>query len=92
MQNSSTQSLNGSPSVPNQLTPNPPIGKLRSTATIGKPIIQAETNRVSVVQEPVNQTNKSFTTDELQVVWDKLIENLHQRNRIIHFIFGGRKS
>ena len=82
----SNQSLNGLPSVTNQ-----PIGKLRSTASIGKPIVQAELNRVSVVQEPENQTNKSFTTDELQVVWDKLIKDLHQRNRMSEYVILNRK-
>ena len=91
MQNSSNQSLNDSPSVPNPPIPNPPIGKLRSTASIGKPLIQAETNRTSIVQEPENQTNKSFTADELQVVWNKLIKDLHQRNRMSEYVILNRK-
>ena len=101
IQNSSNQSPNGSPSVPNPQIPqspndspsviNQPMGKLRSTASIGKPIIQAETNRVSLAQEPVNQTNKLFTADELQVVWDKLIKDLHQRNRMSEYVILNRK-
>ena len=64
---------------------------MRSTATIGKPIIQAETVNTSVVQEPVNQQNKPFTFDELQVVWDKLIKDLENRKRFSEFVILNRK-
>lgn len=67
------------------------MGKLRSTATIGKPIVQVEMAKVSVVQEPVNQDNKPFTVDELQVVWDRLIENLQDRKKFSEYVILNRK-
>jgi DNA polymerase III subunit gamma/tau len=67
------------------------MGKLRSTATIGKPIVQADTVKTSVVQEPVNQENKYFTLDELQVVWDKLIKDLENRKRFSEYVILNRK-
>lgn len=67
------------------------MGKLRSTATIGKPIVQAESVNTSVVQEPVIQTNKGFNIDELQIVWDKLIKDLHNRNRMSEYVILNRK-
>jgi DNA polymerase III subunit gamma/tau len=67
------------------------MGKLRSTATIGKPIVQAESTTMSVVQEPVNQGNKPFTFDELQVVWDKLIKDLESRKRFSEYVILNRK-
>ena len=98
MQNSSTQTLNSSPSVPNpqSLIPQSPItipqiGKLRSTATIGKPIVQAESTKASMVQEPENQTNNSFSIEELQVVWDKLIRDLEIRKRFSEYVILNRK-
>ena len=67
------------------------MGKLRTTATIGKPIIQAESVNTSVVQEPVNQTNKVFSIGELQIAWDKLIKDLHHRNRMSEYVILNRK-
>jgi DNA polymerase III subunit gamma/tau len=64
---------------------------LRSTATIGKPIVQAETIKTSVVQEPVNQENKPFTLEELQIVWDKLIKDLENRKRFSEYVILNRK-
>jgi DNA polymerase III subunit gamma/tau len=64
---------------------------LRSTATIGKPIVQAETVNTSVVQEPVNQENKPFTLEELQIVWDKLIKDLENRKRFSEYVILNRK-
>ena len=64
---------------------------MRSTATIGKPIVQAESVNTSVVQEPVSQTNKLFTFDELQVVWDKLIKDLEARKRFSEYVILNRK-
>ena len=85
----SNQSLN--PQSLNPLIPITPISKLRSTAIIGKPIVQAETHKFSVVQEPVNQTNKFFTADELQIAWDKLMKDLHDRNRMSEYVILNRK-
>jgi DNA polymerase III subunit gamma/tau len=83
------------PAVPNPLslqTPNPSMGKLRSTATIGKPISQVETQQaVSQVQEPVVQQNKSFSINELQPVWDKLIKDLEKRRRFSEYVILNRK-
>ncbi len=67
------------------------MGKLRSTATIGKPIVQAESGNVSVVQEPVSQTNRPFSLDELQVVWDRLIKDLEARKRFSEYVILNRK-
>lgn len=67
------------------------MGKLRSTATIGKPIVQAETHKVSVLQDPQNQLNKVFTFEELQLVWTKLIEDLKARTRFSEFVILNRK-
>ena len=64
---------------------------MRSTATIGKPIVQAESVNTSVVQEPVSQTNKLFTFDELQVVWNKLIKDLETRKRFSEYVILNRK-
>ena len=64
---------------------------MRSTATIGKPIIQAESGNAPVVQEPVSQTNKLFTFDELQVVWNKLIKDLETRKRFSEYVILNRK-
>jgi DNA polymerase III subunit gamma/tau len=64
---------------------------LRSTATIGKPIVQADTVSENLVQEPVNQQNKSFTLDELQVVWDRLIKDLENRKRFSEYVILNRK-
>jgi DNA polymerase III subunit gamma/tau len=84
-------SQNNSPTVPNPSISPSPMGKLRSTATIGKPIVQAESTTMSVVQEPVNQGNKPFTFDELQVVWDKLIKDLESRKRFSEYVILNRK-
>ena len=67
------------------------MGKLRSTATLGKPIVQAENTKISVVQEPNIQDNKPFTYDELQVVWDKLIKDLENRKRFSEYVILNRK-
>ncbi len=68
------------------------MGKLRSTATIGKPIAQAATQQtVSAVQEPVVQQNKPFTIHELQPVWDKLIKDLESRRRFSEYVILNRK-
>lgn len=67
------------------------MGKLRSTATLGKPIVQAEDTKISVVQEPNIQDNKPFTYDELQVVWDKLIKDLENRKRFSEYVILNRK-
>lgn len=67
------------------------MGKLRTTATIGKPIVQAETTIASMVQEPVNQDNKLFTVDELQIVWDKLIKDLENRKRFSEYVILNRR-
>lgn len=58
---------------------------------IGKPIIQTESAKVSIVQEPANQADKSFTIDELQVIWNQLIKNLHGRNRMSEYVILNRK-
>jgi DNA polymerase III subunit gamma/tau len=68
-----------------------PMGKLRTTATIGKPIIQAETVKVSIVQEPVNQQDKPFTVDELQLAWDRLIKDLENRKKFSEYVILNRK-
>jgi DNA polymerase III subunit gamma/tau len=68
------------------------MDKLRSTATIGKPIVQVVSNQaVSQVQEPVVQQNKPFTIHELQPVWDKLIKDLEARRRFSEYVILNRK-
>jgi DNA polymerase III subunit gamma/tau len=67
-----------------------PIGKLRSTASIGKPIVQAETVQASVVQEPVSQDDKPFTVKELQLAWDKLIKDLENRKKFSEYVILNR--
>jgi DNA polymerase III subunit gamma/tau len=67
-----------------------PIGKLRSTASIGKPIVQAETVQASVVQEPVSQDDKPFTVKELQLAWDKLIKDLEDRKKFSEYVILNR--
>jgi DNA polymerase III subunit gamma/tau len=67
-----------------------PIGKLRSTASIGKPIVQAETVQASVVQEPVSQDDKPFTVKELQLAWDKLIKDLEERKKFSEYVILNR--
>ena len=67
------------------------MGKLRSTVTIGKPIVQAENTKISVVQEPNIHDNKPFTYDELQLVWDKLIKDLENRKRFSEYVILNRK-
>ena len=64
---------------------------MRSTATIGKPIIQSESVNISIVQESGNQDNKLFTFDELQVVWDKLIKDLESKKRFSEYVILNRK-
>ena len=65
---------------------------MRSTATIGKPIVQAKTNQTdSQVQEPLTQQNKPFTIRELQPVWDVLIKDLEARRRFSEFVILNRK-
>ncbi len=68
------------------------MGKLRSTATIGKPIIQDIAQQaVSQVQQSVVQQNKTFTIEELQPVWDKLIKDLEKRRRFSEYVILNRK-
>lgn len=87
------QGTSASPQPPNSASPTPPsIGKLRSTVTIGKPIIQATTQQaVSQVQEPMVQQNKPFSIDELQPVWDLLIQDLEARRRFSEYVILNRK-
>jgi DNA polymerase III subunit gamma/tau len=66
------------------------MGKLRSTTTIGKPIVQTETVKTSVVQEPVNQTDKPFTVEEFQLAWDKLIKDLENRKKFSEYVILNR--
>jgi DNA polymerase III subunit gamma/tau len=68
-----------------------PMGKLRSTATIGKPLVQQVNQVVSQVQEPDIQQNKPFTIDELQVAWDKLIKDLENRKKFSEYVILNRK-
>jgi DNA polymerase III subunit gamma/tau len=79
------------PPTPNTQPTTPSIGKLRSTATIGKPIIQQVAQSVSQVQEPVIQQNKPFTINELQPIWDKLIKDLESRRRFSEYVILNRK-
>jgi DNA polymerase III subunit gamma/tau len=80
--------IKGTPAAP-QI---PSMGKLRSTATIGKPIVQPTTQQaVSQVQEPVVQQNKPFTITELQPVWDNLIKDLEKRRRFSEYVILNRK-
>ena len=67
------------------------MGKLRSTATIGKPLIQQVSQVVSQVQEPVVQHNKPFTIHELQPAWDKLIKDLEARRRFSEYVILNRR-
>jgi DNA polymerase III subunit gamma/tau len=80
------------PTVPNTqpLTPNTSIGKLRSTASLGKPLVQQVNQAVSQVQEPVIQGNKPFTIEELKPVWDNLIKDLEKRRRFSEYVILNR--
>ena len=79
------------PVTNNQVTA-PSMGKLRSTATIGKPIVPVSTQEsISQVQEPIVQHNKSFTINELQPIWDKLIKDLEARRRFSEYVILNRK-
>ncbi len=69
----------------------PSMGKLRSTATIGKPIVQATQQDVSQVQEPVVQQNKDFTIHKLQPIWDNLIKDLEKKRRFSEYVILNRK-
>jgi DNA polymerase III subunit gamma/tau len=64
---------------------------LRTTATIGKPIVQAEIAQTSIVQEPVSQGDKPFTVNELQLAWDKLIKDLENRKKFSEYVILNRK-
>lgn len=67
------------------------MGKLRSTATIGKPLIKQVSQVVSQVQEPLIQQNKAFTIYELQPIWDNLIKDLEKRRRFSEYVILNRK-
>ena len=69
----------------------PSMGKLRSTATIGKPIVQTTQHAISQVQEPAIQQNKFLTIHELQPVWDNLIKDLEKRRRFSEYVILNRK-
>ena len=85
--------------IPNPATPTPQLhnpttpsmGKLRSTATLGKPLIQQTSQAVSQAQEPLIQQNKLFTINELQPIWDKLIKDLEARRRFSEYVILNRK-
>jgi DNA polymerase III subunit gamma/tau len=68
----------------------PQIGKLRSTATLGKPIGQEQKTVVNTVQEPQVQQNKAFTLEELQIVWDKLVKHLESEKRFSEYVILNR--
>ncbi len=68
----------------------PQIGKLRSTATLGKPIVQEQKTVVNTVQEPQVQQNKAFTLEELQVVWDGLVKHLESEKRFSEYVILNR--
>jgi DNA polymerase III subunit gamma/tau len=76
--------------IPNPQPLTPTIGKLRTTATIGKPVVQVETAPVSQAQEPVIQQNKVFGISELQVAWDKLVQHLESKQRFSEFVILNR--
>jgi DNA polymerase-3 subunit gamma/tau len=89
-----TNTPTGTSAVPNPQphTPtNPQISKLRSTTAIGKPIAQQEASKTTVAQEPVNHINKPFTTDELKIVWDRLIEDLQNRKKFSEYVILNRE-
>ena len=85
--------------IPNPATPTPQLynpttpsmGKLRSTATLGKPLVQQTSQAVSQAQEPLIQQNKLFTINELQPIWDKLIKDLEARRRFSEYVILNRK-
>ncbi|MEA5138310.1 DNA polymerase III subunit gamma/tau [Arcicella rigui] len=68
----------------------PQIGKLRSTATLGKPIVQEQKTVINTVQEPQVQQNKAFTLEELQVVWDGLVKHLESEKRFSEYVILNR--
>jgi DNA polymerase-3 subunit gamma/tau len=68
----------------------PQIGKLRSTATLGKPIVPEQKTVVNTVQEPQVQQNKVFTLEELQVVWDGLVKHLESEKRFSEYVILNR--
>lgn len=68
----------------------PQIGKLRSTATLGKPIVQEQKTIVNTVQEPQVQQNKAFTLEELQAVWDGLVKHLESEKRFSEYVILNR--
>ena len=90
--NGQSNSVNNELPVTNNQVTAPSMGKLRSTATIGKPIVPVSTQEsISQVQEPIVQHNKSFTINELQPIWDKLIKDLEARRRFSEYVILNRK-
>lgn len=71
--------------------PNNAIGKLRTTATLGKPLVQQVSQGISQVEEPIIQQNKPFTVNELQPIWDELIKDLEARRRFSEYVILNRK-
>ena len=67
------------------------MGKLRSTASLGKPLVQQIVQAVSQVQEPVIQQNKAFSIHDLQVYWDKFTNDLQMENRMTEYVIFNRK-
>ena len=90
--NGQSNSTNNELPVTNNQVTAPSMGKLRSTATIGKPIVPVSTQEsISQVQEPIVQHNKSFTINKLQPIWDKLIKDLEARRRFSEYVILNRK-
>lgn len=92
--NNLSQSIISNPVTPTPQPHNPTtpsIGKLRSTATIGKPLVQQTQQGISQVQEPLIPQNKPFTINDLQPIWDRLIKDLEARRRFSEYVILNRK-
>ncbi len=77
-------------SVPQTQTIAPPIGKLRSTATLGKPINVAQEPVNTIAQPAAIQQNKAFTFEELQTAWNALVKHLEEKERFSEFVILNR--
>lgn len=83
---SDTTSVN----IPQIPISNPQIGKLRSTATLGKPVTQAQEPQHIVTPKATVQQNRVFTQEEFQKAWDDLVQHLEEKQRFSEYVILNR--
>jgi DNA polymerase-3 subunit gamma/tau len=70
----------------------PTIGKLRSTATLGKPSAQQTENKQVIAKEPQRiYENRPFTMAQLQPIWDELVKQVEAKKRYGEYVILNRK-